>query len=211
MITLDNGTVIRTEPSEVNAEKVRAELQRLIEVAPLLENYSDREFRELPAALQEKVRALTTVVQPTPSGLERIGRLIWQVETARDVCNLLLEGKSAASYIEGVILQNNTALEEPLGLFDGPPPTLTEIKPIGSTIAIGAEAGGSVQAASPASDVPLSADTPQGSQSPPQGRSPEHTPSTGATLTLGADEPPAVNSPGSTLVIADELTEKTKE
>ncbi len=132
-------TPIAPDPNSYDRAAVRAELLAIQALQPKLALYDGREFRELPKPLQDQIRSLKTITQPTASGLERVASLLWQLALLEPVLAALHEGRSIDDQL--------TALAQPvsdqllLSVTPGPndvqpPRPATSKQPSGSAASI---------------------------------------------------------------------------
>ena len=87
------------DPAAYDPAAVKHELQAIQALQPKLALYSDREFRELPKQLQQQIHALKTITQPTPSGLEHVESLLWQLAATESLLKSLANGESIANQL----------------------------------------------------------------------------------------------------------------
>ena len=199
-----------TNPEAYDLAAIKAELRVIEALRPKLALYEAREFRELPNQLQQQVRTLKSINQPTASGLERVGSLLWQLASVTTLLERLAHGQSIADQLD--------ALGRPL------PDTLLQMGPTADVISNqqgarskeqGAESPKALGAILPrGGTLVLDAEpTTDGKQpaSSAGGRTAEARPTTPAaapTLTLESEQGAADGQPttgGGTLVLPDEV------
>ncbi len=194
MLTLPDGTQIRTEPEEYDANELRLELAKISTLTPKLDGHWQHEFRDLPDALQEQVRAISFLAAPTASGLERVSGILWQLYSVQTMIEQLLRGESIANVMAGsldVPLPADAQPGERPAANPGSPMTLSPTAPKGDgTLVLRQNNQPAAKSKSTTTVSPVAA-------------APE---SQSATLTVSA-HPPTPPSAG-TLVIPSDLEKK---
>ena len=122
MLTLPNGTDVRTEPEEYAPTTLKRELATIQQLTPILDAHWQQEVRELPESVQIQLRTLSFIRTTTAGGLERVQGLLWQLYTIEGLIKQLLRGESIQRSMVAAfgIAEPVSSSGQPAATEDGP-------------------------------------------------------------------------------------------